>query len=55
MRGLDPRIDIFRKKTMDCRVSPLCGGPAMMDEAYALQCLSRASISGANSADVAQR
>jgi hypothetical protein len=28
MRGLDPRIHHLAKK-MDCRVSPLCGGPAM--------------------------
>jgi hypothetical protein len=27
MRGLDPRIHRFRK--MDCRVTPLRGGPAM--------------------------
>jgi hypothetical protein len=28
MRGLDPRIHHLAKK-MDCRVTPLCGGPAM--------------------------
>jgi hypothetical protein len=28
MRGLDPRIHVFAN-TMDCRVSPLRGGPAM--------------------------
>jgi hypothetical protein len=30
MRGLDPRIHLFEE--MDCRVSPLRGGPAMTPE-----------------------
>jgi hypothetical protein len=29
MRGLDPRIHFLIRNVMDCRVSPLCGGPAM--------------------------
>jgi len=31
MRGLDPRIHLLATK-MDCRVSPLRGGPAMTND-----------------------